>query len=252
MGVMRRFAVITTALLLSAATAAAQQPPRPPIAPAKPYKAVAITAPQELNDPGFEAFRKQLAAAAQKKDRAALGKLTIAKGFFWDSDRGDRADKKKSGIDNLATALGLTNSDGVGWDMLASYADDPTASVAPQHKTAMCGPADPGFDLAAFGALLKATQTDVGEWGYPISPNIEAHVAPGGGASLGKLPLIFVRVMPEEKPVSTAYVRILLPEGKAGYVPSDSVAPIGSDQLCYVKDNGGWKIGGYIGAGDAQ
>jgi len=32
----------------------------------------------------------------------------------------------------------------------------------------------------------------------------------------------------------------------------DSIAPIGNDQICYVKDAGGWKIGGYIGGGDSQ
>jgi len=31
-----------------------------------------------------------------------------------------------------------------------------------------------------------------------------------------------------------------------------SIAPIGNDQICYVNDASGWKIGGYIGGGDAQ
>jgi len=30
------------------------------------------------------------------------------------------------------------------------------------------------------------------------------------------------------------------------------LAPFGSDQLCYQKDGGGWKIAGYIGAGTGQ
>ena len=42
------------------------------------------------------------------------------------------------------------------------------------------------------------------------------------------------------------------PAGKTGYVSVDSIAPIGNDQICYVKDGSGWKIGGYIGGGDAQ
>jgi hypothetical protein len=41
------------------------------------------------------------------------------------------------------------------------------------------------------------------------------------------------------------------PSGKSGFVSVDSVAPIGNDQICYVKDANGWKIGGYIGGGDA-
>jgi len=47
-------------------------------------------------------------------------------------------------------------------------------------------------------------------------------------------------------------LRIVTPAGKIGYVLVDSVAPIGNDQICYVKDASGWKIGGYIGGGDTQ
>ena len=35
-------------------------------------------------------------------------------------------------------------------------------------------------------------------------------------------------------------------------MPIDEIAPLGNDQLCYVKDGSGWKIGGYLGAGDTQ
>src|SRR5262245_49754595 len=80
----------------------AQQAPQP--APPKPYKAVAIVPPQPMNDPSFEAFRKQVGAAAEKKDKKALGDL-VSKSFFWMGEKGDKADKKKSGIDNLAKAI---------------------------------------------------------------------------------------------------------------------------------------------------
>ena len=46
--------------------------------------------------------------------------------------------------------------------------------------------------------------------------------------------------------------RVVTPAGKIGFVSVDSVAPIGNDQICYVKDAGGWKIGGYVGGGDSQ
>ena len=35
--------------------------------------------------------------------------------------------------------------------------------------------------------------------------------------------------------------------GKFGFVPSQSILPIVTDQLCYIKDAGGWKITGYAG-----
>src|SRR5476649_1465870 len=50
----------------------AAPPQQPAAAAAKPYKAVAITAPAMVTDPSFEAFRKQLGPIAEKKDRKAL------------------------------------------------------------------------------------------------------------------------------------------------------------------------------------
>lgn len=228
-----------------------QQPP-PPAKPAL-YKVVAVTPPQAINDPAFEAFRKQMGEAAQRKDRAALTKLVVAQGFFWAGENGDRADKRKSGVDNLAAALGLNNKDGAGWDMLASFADDPTGSPSPGQKGAVCAPADPKFDGKAFDELIKTTRTDAGEWAYPISTDVEVRATPQpSGAIIDKLPLAFVRVMPEDTTNIPTFVRIVTPAGKSGYVSVDSIAPIGNDQICYVKDTSGWKIGGYVGGGDSQ
>lgn len=259
MHIFRPACVAASVLLTGISGAFAQNQPSTPqqqapqVAPAKPYKAIAFTPPAEMKDPGFDALRKQLAEAAQKKDRAALAPLVVSKGFFWEGESGDRADKKKSGIDNLTAALGLSNKDGAGWDMLASYADDPTAGPSGPHKGAVCAPADPQFDGVAFDALLKATQTDIAEWGYPVSPNIEVHAKPAADAPVtGKLGQALVRVMPEQNPASTAFLRIVTPDGKTGYVSTDSIAPIGNDQLCYIKESGTWKIGGYIGIGEGQ
>ena len=69
----------------------------PPMPPVKPYRAVAVTPPGRYDDPGFVAFRKQLADVAQHKDRAALSKLIVAQGFFWMQDK-DLADAHKPGI----------------------------------------------------------------------------------------------------------------------------------------------------------
>lgn len=88
----------------------------------------------------------------------------IGQGFFWLGEKGDRADKRKSGVDNLAAALGLNSKDGAGWDMLASFAEDPTGSPLPEHKGTLCAPADPTFDGKAFNDLMQATQTDPGDW----------------------------------------------------------------------------------------
>src|SRR3989304_5001051 len=136
----------------SPALAQKQQAPAqpPPVAPARPYKQVAIAPPKPMSDAGLDALRKQLGEAVKRKDRAALTRLVVAKGFFWERENGDGANKKKSGVDNLAAALGLNNKDAVGWDMLGGYAEDPTATPMPDRKNTACAPADPTFDGKAF------------------------------------------------------------------------------------------------------
>ena len=246
-----RFLCVCAALLIAGAAAAQNHREDAP-APAMPYKPVAIVPPKPMTDDSFEAMRKQLGEAAQRKDRAAMARLVVAQGFFWERENRNPADKRKSGLDNLSTALGLNNKEGAGWDILSGYADDPTASPSPRHEGAMCAPAEPAFDRKAFDDLVKTTNTDPTEWGYPLSPALDVHARPQANAPvIEKLGLHFVRVMPETASNPPSYMRIVTPAGKIGYVSIDSIAPIGNDQICYVKDAGGWKIGGYVGGGDA-
>jgi hypothetical protein len=246
----RRLIALLGALAVATAASAQSGAPKPPPAP---YKAVAITLPQPVEDPAFEAFRKSLGAAAEKKDRAALARLVVSQGFFWERENGEAADRRKSGVDNLATVLALGRTDTAGWDMLAGYAEEPTAAPSPQHAGAICAPADPAFDGKAFAALVEATQTDEGEWGYPVSEGIEVHSAPQANAPVtGRLALVLIRVAPEATSNVPSYLRVITPDGKAGYVSIDSIAPIGNDQLCYAKAGGAWKITGYVGGGEPQ
>jgi hypothetical protein len=275
---MRRqtFIVAAAAVIaaLSSAPAGAQNAPRPkppaaqpappqqPTAPPQtaevnvPYKPVGVSPPVPVSDPGVDALRKQIAEAAGKRDRAALARLIVTKGFFWDRGGGDDdANKKKSGIDNLAIVLGLTNKEGPGWDMLAGYAEDPTASPSPVRPGAVCAPADPLFNGKEMEALLEASQSDIGEWGFPLIDGLAVRDRADANAPVReKLGMHFVRVAPETNAPGAIgqFIRIVTPAGKYGYVAIDDIAPLGNDQLCYVKDGGAWKIGGYLGAGDAQ
>jgi hypothetical protein len=246
-----RIAISAVALLAVTALVTGLASAQP--VPLKPYRTVTVLAPAPLSDPAFDALRKQAGEAAQKKDRAALSQLVVAQGFFWQRDGRDRADKRKSGVDNLATALSLNTKGGAGWDILFSYTDDPTASPSPAFKGALCAPGEPAYNGAAFAELLKSTQSDVSEWGYTLSPATEVHDKPQASAPvIEKLAPMFVRIAPENASGSAAYQRIITPSGKAGFVTIDAVAPLGNDQLCYVKDGGAWKIGGYIGGGESQ
>src|SRR3954462_6488972 len=90
--------------------AAPQQQAQPPVAPPAPYTALKVSPPKPSDDASLAAFRKELAAVAQKKDRPALARLVIAKDFFWLKEAGNAAGKK-TGIEALATALSLAE----GW-----------------------------------------------------------------------------------------------------------------------------------------
>jgi hypothetical protein len=242
---------------LAAAPLLAQQPnpapqqggqPAPP--PPKPYKPVVIKLPQPVNDPTFAAFRKQIGDIAMKKDRAALARL-VSQNFFLIAGEKDAADKKKPGIENLAKALSLDAKEGQGWQVLGEYAMEPTAEPDPDHKGVLCAPAGPDFDEKAAEALAKDTMTDPGDWGYPVKDGIQVRAAAGPNSQvIDKLGLYLVRVYPDESPAGAVagndVLRIVLPSGKLGYVGADQLLPIGSDQLCYVKEGNAWKITGFI------
>ena len=247
-----RFLCLCAALLM-AAPSAAQKSGKSLPAPTAPYKSVAIAPPQPIADEGFEAMRKQLGEAAQRKDRAAAMRLVVTQGFFWDRENRNAANTRKSGFDNLSAALGLDSKEGAGWEILTGYAEDPTVSPSPRHNGAMCSPADPAFDRKAFDELIKTTNTVETEWGYPLSPGLEVHASPQSTAPvIDKLGLYFVRIMPESASVPPSYMRIATPAGKIGFVLIDSIAPIGNDQICYTREGGAWKIGGYVGGGEPQ
>lgn len=255
------FAGLLVATLAAPASVHGQTPPtaggssvveQTPADLTKPYKPVAITPPAPVSDPALTALRKKVADAAKRRDKAQLAKLVVAKGFFWDREGGDAADKRKPGIENLSAAITLDGKDAVGWDMLAGYADDPTGSTTPDHPNTICTPGDPSFDPKGMQALLEATGSDLAEWGYPTNSNVEVRdKADAKTAPRQKLGMNFVRVAPDaaSEPTPGAFLRIVTPDGKFGYVTIDDIAPLGNDQLCYGKEGGEWKIAGYVGVG---
>jgi hypothetical protein len=226
-----------------------QRPQQPAAAAAKPYQPVAISAPAPVNDPSFEAFRKQLGAVAERKDRRALAGL-VARTFFWIGETGDKADKKKPGIDNLARAIGLDGREGVGWDRLLDYSAEPTGTASPDLKDTICAPAEPNFDGQAFDELLKTTATEEGDWGYPLQAETPMRAAPQPNApTVDKLGMHFIRVLDEDTGGNQddPMIKVVAPSGKTGFIPADAISPLGIDQICYVKEAGGWKIAGFVG-----
>jgi hypothetical protein len=246
-------ALALTALLFSGVVLAQPAPEDP--APPKPYKKVSVTLPTPIADPTFEAFRKQLADIAQRKDRAALGALVVPRGFFWEREGGSGADENKSGIDNFAAATGLDAKDGSGWEFLADYAAEPTAATAGDRQDRLCAPANPAFSEDEFLETVKATETNPIEWGYPLIDGIEAREGANLDSQLvEKLGMYFVRVVFDDAPPDSAnpVLRIVTPSGKLAFIPAETLSPLGIDQLCYIKQDGAWKIAGYIGEGGQQ
>jgi hypothetical protein len=225
------------------------QPPQQQVAAPKPYKAVAIAAPPMVNDPSFEAFRKQMTAAAEKKDRKALADM-VSKGFFWMGEKGDKADKKKPGIESLAKAIGLDAKDGSGWETIIGFASDPTGTPFPDKKDTICAPAEPQFDGKELEALAKATGTDESDWAFPMQPGLEMRAAAQPSSPVvEKLGMHFIRVMDDgaEPSGDNPMIKIVAPSGKVGFVPADALSPLGNDAMCYTKEGGAWKIAGFLG-----
>jgi hypothetical protein len=246
-------ALALTGLLLSGAAVAQSAPPDP--APPKPYNKVAVNLPPPVADPSLEAFRKQLADVAQRKDRAALSAMIVPQGFFWEREGGNGADEKKSGIDNFAAAAGLDAKDGSGWEFLADYATEPTASPAGDRQDMLCAPAVPVFNEREFFEAVKATETNPIEWGYPLKDGIEAREGAKPDSKLvEKLGMHFVRVVFDDAPPDSGepLLRIVTPSGKLAFIPAETLSPLGIDQLCYSKEGGAWKIAGYVGEGGPQ
>jgi hypothetical protein len=228
-----------------------QQAQQPPTAPPAPYATLKVAPPKPLDDLSLAAFRKDLTAIAGRKDRAALAKLVLVQGFFWEQESGNAAGKK-TGIEALATALNLAAKDGSGWESLSEFAADETAAPYPNRPNTVCSPAGPEFNPAELEKLAESTKTDIGDWGFTSADGVEVRATATQNAPvIEKLGMQFVRVMPDVAPnASQDFMRIVTPSGKVGFVAAEAINPLGSDQLCYGKDAGGaWKIVGMIGGG---
>jgi hypothetical protein len=250
---------VTAAVLASlvAPTAAAQpqkSTPPPQSAAPKPYRPLPVTLPAPITDPSFDAFRKEVVSVAQRKDRAALARMVVAKGFFWEREDGKRAPKKSS-VDILAQALNLSAKDGSGWEALAGFGAEGTAAPLPERKDVLCAPANPEYDERGLEELAQTTDTDPLEWGYPLRPDVDVRETPSATApAVEKLGMHFVRVLDDESQstASTAgeWLRVVAPSGKVGFVPADALTSPAGAQLCFVKEGNAWKIAGMVGGGE--
>jgi hypothetical protein len=222
------------------------------------YVTVAVTLPAPSADPSFAAFRAAIVRAAKARIYAELEALVQPQGFFWDRDFGQRYDPRRPPIDNLAAAVELEHRDGVGWDRLANLAGQKSAAPLDSRPGVVCAPARPGYDAIAFSRLLEATYTRDTEWAYPMADATPVRAAPAAGApAIGTLTPHFVRLLGFEGAEGAAtlvrnqWARIMMPDGKIGYVAPGTLSSLTAERLCYAKDMVvGWRIAGYIAGGN--
>ena len=121
----------------------------------------------------------------------------------------------------------------------------------PQRKGVFCAPADPTFDEKAADELANETHTDASDWAFPLRDGIEVRAtAKQDSPVVDKLGMYLVRVLSDDSPLNAVMatsVKVLTPAGKVGYVPIETILPLGGEQLCYLKEAGGWKIAGFLG-----
>jgi hypothetical protein len=255
---MRYLSLVLAALLLTCEMALAQArapTQRPPAH--KPYTTVPVEIPQPRDDPSFAAFRKELADIAKRRIFAELAAAVVAHGFFWDRDFDAGFDPSRSGVENLASAIGLEARDGAGWNLLANFAAEPAATPVPSRLGVICSPPSPAFDETALDRLIEATNTDEIAWAYPRIAGVAVRAAPFPTSPVVEtLGLHFVHVLDDEapehvQPQRSAWARVATPAGKVGFVAPNSLRSLSDERLCYIKDiTGRWRIAGYVGGGD--
>lgn len=233
------------------------QAPRGRAAAVKPYKPVPVTLPAAPVDPKFTTFRNELAEAARSRVYAKLAALVESKNFFWDRDFGNKFDRRKPAVDNLAHALRLEHENGLGWTLLADFAADASAAPNDLRPGVVCTPAQPAFDGVDLDKLIDLTRTESVDWAYTRAPGIPVHAAPRANAHVVEtLGVHFVRLLGFEGPDSdtpgvTQWAKVATPSGRTGFVAPNSLLTPTAERLCYAKNaTGEWRIIGYAGSGD--
>jgi hypothetical protein len=223
---------------------------------AKSYERVKVTPAPVFQDASFAAFRQNLAAIAGARVFGTFARNVVPQGFFWVRDSG-AFDPKKTGVENLAAAIDLRDGSGGGWQMLADFAAEPTATEIPEAPGVMCAPGRPVFSQDDFDRLVDATRSTAADWVFARSDGVDLRASPrSSGAAVEKLDGSFLRVLGFDTarvnadPLRTSWAHVAAPSGKIGYAaPATLVSPT-APQLCYVKDIAGrWYIAGFIGGG---
>jgi hypothetical protein len=242
----RRSAIVGACFGCLALVGAAAQGPQP-----ERYAIVAVTLPRPAADPSFDAFRRELAGIAEKRDRAALARLA-GSAFFWERDFGGGFENDKPAFDNLVAALGLADEDG--WNALVANMREDAGPHA-RRRAIVCAPGEPRYSGRAFAKLVDATRSDVFDWSYPRRAGLEVRAAARADAPVVEmlgLHFVFtdIAARPPDFDPDTHWNPAVTPAGRRGFVAPGSLLTPLDPRLCFAKKAGRWRIAGFIGGGD--
>ena len=231
-----------------------------------PYPEVKVDLPEPFSDPALEGMRKKLAAAAAKKDTAAILAL-VGPTFVWTYRGGpsEQFDMGRSALDNFKVVFGFRApdadsdggvDDGPYWDALQEFAEDDSTYQATEAGNLVCAPSIASVsdaDVDEEARKKVETEEDPAEWYFSLGQT-NVMKAPGDkGQPMAKIGAIAMPVLsaypPNEEgapPKPTTHIEVLLPSGKSGWVAKSAVRPISTSRLCYSKTPAGdWKISAY-------
>jgi hypothetical protein len=228
-----------------------------------PYPEVKVTVEQYTGDDALAALRKSFRDAVSKKDSAALFAL-VGPTFVWTKNNTlmDDFDLGRNALHNFKVVFGFRPAGkdqdggvdgGPYWDLLAAFANDPTAYEAagtvctPTTATAVD---DKAFDLA--GSKIE-TNDDVADWYFTLRETAVAKARGDTGPPIGKLGTVAVPVLsvyppsPENGPaVTPTHLEVLMPNGRSGWIPASAARPYSAERLCFAKTaTGEWRIAVY-------
>ncbi|HTS39701.1 MAG TPA: hypothetical protein VMH84_04070 [Xanthobacteraceae bacterium] len=244
--------------LLPVAPAARLRPPAATPSSPRPYQVVAATFPAAPEDASLDTFRQAFATVVKARVYGELARLVTSQGFFWDRDFNGSFDGQQSAVDNLAAAVHLEHGNGNGWVTLAGFAAETKVASLTGRPGIVCAPAEPSFDQAEFDRLLDTTRTSARDWAVPRADKTPVYAAARSNAKVkDTLAPTLVRVVNslakdnEPESLRAAWVRVMTPSGRVGYVAPGALMPLSAARLCYGQDGfGRWHIAGFVGAGD--
>ena len=221
-------------------------------------------APAYTPDAAFNTFRNAFVDAVAKKGATALFAL-VAPGFVptLNDNLTSDFDPGRDAQHNFRVVFGFRApgkdadgevENGPFWDALAAFANDSTYYQS--RAGLVCSPAAASIaDMEVFEqARAKVEMPDEGaDWYFILRSTPVAKAPDDKGAPVATLapqavPVLAVHPSPDTGSAPTHY-EVLMPTGRAGWIPADVARPLQADRLCYaLTAKGEWKIAIYDSA----